>query len=153
MDESSEQPEGHPSSDSSRCPCKPWLPPSFTSHVPHKGQDMDSLRSPRAHDKRELLLLTRLDEHAMCMSTPRDDAMQPITETNCWQVTWDSRLLATPPPPSLIKHGKNSSQAMLKQRQNACLMQGADEKMSRIPGPSASQIQGASGKIPESKCE
>ena len=29
-----------------------------------------------------VLFLTRLDEHAMCMSTPRDDAMQPSLKTN-----------------------------------------------------------------------
>ena len=29
-----------------------------------------------------LLLLTRLDKHALCMSTPRDDAMQLSLETN-----------------------------------------------------------------------
>ena len=34
-----------------------------------------------------LLFQTRLDEHAMCMSTPLGDAMQPVIETNWCQVT------------------------------------------------------------------
>ena len=36
-----------------------------------------------------LLFLTRLDEHAMCMSTPRDDAMQP--SLNCGSVISPAR--------------------------------------------------------------
>ena len=47
-----------------------------------------------------LLFQTRLDEHAMCMSTPRGDAMQPVTETNWCQVT-GVKLLATTAPPEL----------------------------------------------------
>ena len=34
-------------------PLVSWLPPRFTSRVPHKGQGHDWLLSPRAHDKRD----------------------------------------------------------------------------------------------------
>ena len=36
---------------------------------------------------------------AMCMATKYNNAAR-VTDTNWWQVTWESRLLATSPPPS-----------------------------------------------------
>ena len=37
----------------------------------------------------------------MCMATTHHDATS-VTETNWWQVTWESRLPATPPPPRAL---------------------------------------------------
>ena len=46
-----------------------------------------------------LLLFRRRLDVCVCMVTPQRSMHNALTETNWWQVTWESRLPATPPPP------------------------------------------------------
>ena len=75
----------------------------------------------------------------MCMATTHHDATS-VTETNWWQVTWESRLPATPPPPRalddeeffVVEGSKNplaETAPQLKVLQN----KGFGEIMSRFP--------------------
>ena len=62
-------------------PADPWLTPSFTSHVPHKGQDW--LLSPRAHDKRVnhhggVVIVVVVVVVVGCLSSQANE-MHPIT--------------------------------------------------------------------------
>ena len=47
-----------------------------------------------------LLLLLFRRQLGVCMITPQRSMQNAVTETNWWPVTWESRLPATPPPPS-----------------------------------------------------
>ena len=46
-----------------------------------------------------------------CVCPQRHGGATTVAETNWWQVTWESRL----PTTSRVKHGKNSSHAILNQ--------------------------------------
>ena len=46
-----------------------------------------------------------------CVRSQRHGNATAVTETNWWQVTWESRLPATPPPPLPALHSCDSSRA------------------------------------------
>ena len=56
----------------------------------------------------------------VCTATPHRSMQHAVTETNWWQVTWESRLPATSPPPFPCQTRKNSSEGRLKQRTSDC---------------------------------
>ena len=68
------------------------------------------------------------------MASPHWSMEHTASEINRWQVTWESRLPATPPPHLCLTQGKTAHQAMSRQRTNNCQMRrarGSNVQMSK----------------------